>query len=269
MPLSDGECNAGSTHVINGLHVEVAGDGAAIVLVHAGIADSRMWEPQWATWPDDYTVIRLDLREFGRSAAAAGEFCHAADVLAVLDALEIDRTVVVGTSFGGLVSLDLAVSRPERIAGLVLADIPLPGHTWSAEFKTFGDAENAAIEAGDLDLATEINVDFWLGHAPEPIRNAIRQQQRRAFELQVGVEAESPLLTEDLPDRLASLDVPTLVIDGADDVADFRMIADQLGRTLLRCERATIAGSGHLPSLEQPESFDAVVRPFLARVTAT
>ena len=269
MPLSDGERNArlnrAQSHVINGLHVEVVGDGAAIVLVHAGIADSRMWEPQWATWPDDYKVIRLDLREFGRSAASVGAFCHAADVLAVLDALEIDRAVVVGASFGGLVSLDLAVSRPDRIAGLVLADIPLPGHAWSAEFKAFGDAETAAVEAGDLDLATEINVDFWLGAAPESIRGAIREQQRRALELQVGVDANDSLLTDDLPDRLASLDVPTMVIDGADDVDDFRLIADQLGRTLPRSERATIAGSGHLPSLEQPEAFDAVVRPFLAR----
>ena len=266
MPLSDGERTAGSTHVINGLHVEVAGDGPAVVLVHAGIADSRMWEPQWATWTAEYRVIRLDLREFGRLAAATGAFCHAADVIAVLDALKVDRAVVVGASFGGLVSLDLAASRTDRVVGLVLADIPLPGHAWSAEFETFGDAENAAIEAGDLDLATEINVDFWLGDAPESIRSAIREQQRRAFELQVGVEAESSLFTEDLPDRLASLDVPTLVIDGANDVADFRQIAAQLGRTIPRSERATIARSGHLPSLEQPEAFDAVVRPFLARV---
>ena len=257
------------SYVIDGLHVEVAGHGAVVVLVHAGIADSRMWEPQWATWPYDYKVIRLDLREFGRSAAAVGAFCHAADVLAILDALEVDRAVVVGASFGGLVSLDLAASRPDRIAGLVLADIPLPGRAWSAQFETFGDAENAAIEAGDLDLATEINVDFWLGEAPEPIRSAIREQQRRAFELQVGVEAASSLLTEGLPDRLASLDLPTLVIDGADDVADFRQIADQLGRTIPGSERATIADSGHLPSLEQPAAFDAVVRPFLARIAGT
>ena len=270
MPLSDGERDARSnraqSHVINGLHVEVVGDGTTVVLVHAGIADSRMWEPQWSTWPDDYEVIRLDLREFGRSAASVGAFCHAADVLAVLDALEVDRTVVVGASFGGLVSLDLAVSRPDRIAGLVLADIPLPGHPWSAEFEHFGEAENAAIEAGDLDLATEINVDFWLGGASESIRSAIREQQRRAFDLQVGADADDSLLSEDLHGRLGTLDVPTLVIDGADDVADFRLIADQLGRTLPRSERATIAGSGHLPSLEQPDAFDAVVRPFLARI---
>jgi 3-oxoadipate enol-lactonase len=266
MTSIDSVSQRSQSHVIDGLHVEVAGDGAAVVLVHAGIADSRMWEPQWATWPDDYRVIRLDLREFGRSATAVSAFCHATDVLAVLDAVEIERAILVGASFGGLVSLDLAASRPDRIAALVLADIPLPDHAWSAQFETFGDAENAAIEAGDLDLATEINVDFWLGGAPEPIRSAIREQQRRAFELQVGVEAESSLLTEDLPERLAGLDVPTLVVDGAEDVADFREIADYLGRTIPGSERATVAGSGHLPSLEQPEAFDAIVRPFLARV---
>ncbi len=270
MPHSDGEHSARSTHaqshVINGLHVEVTGDGAAVVLVHAGIADSRMWEPQWTTWPKAYKVIRFDLRGFGRSSAPAGAYCPAADLLAILDGLDIARAVVVGSSFGGLASLDLAATRPDRISGLVLASIPLPDHAWSAEFEQFGDAETAAIEAGDLDLATEVNVDFWLGSAPEPIRNAIREQQRRAFELQVGADADDSLLSADLGGQLGTLSVPTLVIDGADDVADFRLIADQLGRTIRNCERATIAGSGHLPSLERPEAFDAVVRPFLARV---
>lgn len=253
--------------VIDGLHAEVAGHGPAVVLVHAGIADSRMWDPQWATWPADYRLIRLDLRGFGRSVAPAGAYCPAADLLGVLDALDVNRAILVGSSFGGLVSLDLAVSRSDRIAGLVLADMPLPGHAWSAEFQQFDAAETAAIEAGDLDLATEINVDFWLGSAPESIRNAIREQQRRVFELQIGADADDSLLSEDLH-GLERLDVPALVIDGADDVDDFRLIADQLERTLPRSERATIGGSRHLPSLEQPEAFDSVVLPFLARVAS-
>ena len=68
-------------------------------------------------------------------------------LLTFLDALDVDRAILVGSSLGGLVSLDLAVSRPDRISGLVLADIPLPGHPWSAEFEQFDDAETAAIEA--------------------------------------------------------------------------------------------------------------------------
>ena len=109
------------------LHFEHAGEGAHVVLIHAGIADSRMWAPQWAAWEGRFALTRLDLRGFGRSGRQTGSFSHAADVLAVLDATRIDRAALVGASFGGRVALDLAAAHPERVTGLVVAVPPLPG----------------------------------------------------------------------------------------------------------------------------------------------
>ena len=68
-------------------------------------------------------------------------------------------------------------------SGLVLAGAGLPDHQWSAEIEAFGAAEDEALEAGDLDRATEVNIDFWLPSASEAVREAVRVQQRRAFEL--------------------------------------------------------------------------------------
>jgi 3-oxoadipate enol-lactonase len=248
------------------LHVEHAGTGRPTVLLHAGIADSRMWDPQWTAWPTRLAVTRLDLRGFGRSGRPVGAFSHAGDVVTVLDAHEIERGLLVGASLGGLVALDLAAARPERVRGLVLADPPLPGYTWSAEMRAFSDAEDAALAAGDLEAATEVNVDFWLPTAPEEVRAAIRAQQLNAFRLQVPDEADESLLREDLVESLATIECPTLVVTGEDDRADFRAIADLLAGTLPNARRATIAGAGHLPSLEQPAAFDAVVLPFLEEV---
>jgi pimeloyl-ACP methyl ester carboxylesterase len=248
------------------LHLEHAGAGRPVVLLHAGIADSRMWAPQWTTWPKRFTVTRLDLRGFGRSGRPVGAFSHAGDVLAELDASRIDRALLVGASFGGLVALDLAAARPNRVSGLVLADAPLPGYDWSAEMRAFSDAEDAALEAGDLEAATEVNVDFWLPTAPERLRAAIRAQQLDAFRLQVPDEADESLLTDDLVGRLPTIACPTLVLAGERDVADFRAIADLLAARLPNARRATVADAGHLPSLEQPERFDAVVLPFLEQV---
>jgi pimeloyl-ACP methyl ester carboxylesterase len=245
-------------------HVERAGSGLDVVLVHAGVGDARMWDPQWEVWPQRYRVTRLDLRGFGRSDAPEGAFSHAGDVLAVLDDAGIERAVLVGASYGGLVSLDLAASRPDRIVGLVLADAALPEHRWSESVRAFGAAEDEALEARDLDRAAEINVDFWLPDAPEQVRSAIRAQQRRAFELQVGREDEETLLSGDLEARLADIDAPTLVVVGDRDHADFHAIADRLTTELLRARRSAIAGAGHLPCLEQPGAFDAVVLPFLS-----
>ena len=142
-------------------------------------------------------------------------------MLAVLDASGIERAVLVGASFGGRVALDLAASRPERIVGLVLAGAGLPDHLWSPEVEAFGAAEDDALDAGDLDRATEVNVDFWLPDAPESVRAAIREQQRDAFALQVGSDAEELLLTDDLTLRLAALEVPALVLVGESDHVDF------------------------------------------------
>lgn len=245
------------------LHVERAGTGPDVVLIHAGIADSRMWAPQWSAWQTRFTLTRLDLRGFGRSGPPLGSFSHAGDVAAALDAAGIDRAHVVGASFGGLVALDLAAAHPERVTRLVLADPPLPGHAWSDEMRGFFAAEETALEAGDLEAATEVNVEFWLPSASDAVRAAIREQQLNAFRLQAGDEADDSLLTENLYGALPTLDVPTLVLTGEHDKADFRAIADHLATTLPDARRAVVAGAGHLPSLERPDDFDAAVLPFL------
>jgi pimeloyl-ACP methyl ester carboxylesterase len=133
--------------------------------------------------------------------------------------------------------------------------------------RTFFDAEDEALEAGDLEAATEVNVEFWLSSADEALRAAILEQQLDAFRLQVPDESDETLLTEDLPGALATLDVPTLVVTGEHDKADFVAIADHLAATLPDARRATVAGAGHLPSLEQPDAFDAVALPFLEEVS--
>jgi 3-oxoadipate enol-lactonase len=222
-----------------------------------------MWDPQWSAWQTRFALTRLDLRGFGRSGPPVGAFSHAGDVLGVLDTAGIERALIVGASFGGLVALDLAASHPERVAGLVLADAPLPGYAWSEEMRGFFAAENAALEQGNLEAATEVNVDFWVGSASDAVRGAIREQQLNAFRLQVGDEPDDSLLTDDLPGALATLAVPTLVVTGADDKADFRAIADHLAATMPHARRATVAATGHLPSLERPPAFDEVVLPFL------
>ena len=222
-----------------------------------------MWDPQWVAWPGGRRVTRLDLRGFGRSPLPDGSFSHAGDVLAVLDDLGLERVALVGASFGGRVALDLAAAHPERVTGLVLAGAGLPDHEWSAEVEAFGEAEDEALAAGDLDRATEANVEFWVADAPDWVREAIREQQRAAFGLQVGSTAEEMLLTDDLPARVAEIPVPALVLVGERDYGDFHAVAERLDRALPRSERATIAGAAHLASLEQPEAFDAVVLPFL------
>ena len=96
-----------------------------------------MWDPQWVEWPRDLRVTRMDFRGFGHSERPEGTFSHGDDVLAVLDALGLERPILVGASFGGRVALEVALARPDRVGGLVLAGAGLPDHDWSAELEEY------------------------------------------------------------------------------------------------------------------------------------
>ena len=91
-----------STIHVNGVefYYELAGRGPAVVLVHAGIADSRMWDGQFEALAAAHTVLRYDLRGFGRTPPAPGPFDHAGDLRALLDALGLARVALVGCSQG-------------------------------------------------------------------------------------------------------------------------------------------------------------------------
>ncbi|MFN0153191.1 MAG: alpha/beta fold hydrolase [Gaiella sp.] len=243
------------------VHVEQAGAGDPVVFLHAGIADTRMWEPQWHTWASRFHLIGIDRRGYGRSDAPHGTHAHAADVVAVLDALGLDRVAVVGASFGGLVALDLAAAHPERVARLALAAPALPDQEWSGEMRAYHDEEERLWEAGELDGATELNVRFWLPGAAPAVQAAIREQQRLAFAKEG--DAESVFLTEDIPAALDTISAPTLVVVGARDKADFWAIAERVASAIPGARLAVVDEASHLPSLERPEAFEQEVLPFL------
>jgi 3-oxoadipate enol-lactonase len=258
-----------------GIHAETAGDGPAIVLVHAGICDSGMWDAQWRTLPAAYRVVRFDMRGFGRSPLPSVPYSHARDLLAVMDAAGISEAALVGTSMGGRVALETALAAPARVSALVLVGSGLPGHEWSAAVREYWGAEEEAIDRGDLAAAAEVNVRFWVdgpGRAPEDVDADVRRRahamQLRALELQVpAYEADGDLeelLVPDAGDRLAEVAKPALVLVGEADQPDIHAIAERLATGLPRARTATIPDAAHLPSMERPELFDELVTGFLS-----
>ena len=250
---------------------EIAGDGPTVVLVHAGIADSRMWHPQWATYPARFRVVRYDLRGFGSSPLLPEPYSHARDLVALLE--EVGPASVVGVSLGGRVALEAAVARPDLVEALVLVGAGLPDHDWSEEMLRF-DAEEEAIAArGDVAGYAEANIRFWLDAGRESeavdreVRTLVHAMIVQSFELQEPEPegAVGELLVPDLAERLGDVRMPVLVVVGVDDVADMHAIAERLERELPNARREVIPGAAHLPSLERPAEFDRVVLPFLER----
>ncbi len=231
---------------------DVRGSGPDVVLVHAGVADSRMWEPVAGRLPGR-RVITYDMRGFGATEPGAGAFGHPADLLALLDALGVERCTLAGASFGGLVALVAAARAPERVAGLVLM-APLSEHDWSPEFEAFAEGEEAALEAGDLDRAVQLNVDLWGHGLDEPGKALLAAMQRRAFELApqlAGLEEDE--LEPPAAEELARLRMPIDILVGDADLPDFVAIAHRLADELPGAALEVVPGAGHLLALERPD----------------
>jgi pimeloyl-ACP methyl ester carboxylesterase len=253
------------------LYAEVAGEGPAVALVHEGICDSRMWDPQWDSWSREFRLLRVDLRGFGRTPLEPGRFAHARDLIAALEAHGFDRVALVGVSLGGRVVLEVALARPELVSALVLVAPGLPGHAWSEQALAGWGEEEAALGAGDLERAVELNLRMWVDgprRRPEDVdaglRARVAEMQRSAFELQLPLEEdEEELLVEDLAQRLSEIQAPTLVLVGEEDQPDMQAIADRLAQEIPGARRATIPNTAHVPSMERPREFDELVLPFL------
>ena len=244
---------------------EVTGSGPAVVLVHAGVADRRMWDEQVELLSPRFTVLRYDLRGFGDSPLGSGEFSFAEDLRALLDHVEIERGTLVGNSLGGRVALEFALQHPARVQKLVLVGAGLPDHEWSEEVRRFGEEEDELVERGDIDAAVELNLRMW---ALPHVHDRMRPMQRRAFEAQIDTFTEGDLPVERKVDppasaRIAEVGVPTLVVVGEHDVGDMRRIAERLAAEIPSARLEVISGAKHLPSLERPDEFNRLLLEFL------
>ena len=257
------------------LHYEVAGEGPPVVLVHEGIADSRMWEPQWTSFPPVHRTVRYDMRGFGESPPPSGSFSHARDLVDLIESLALAPVALVGGSVGGAVALDVTVVCLELVSALALVGSGLRGHEFSAETQAGWAEEEEAFERGDLDAAVETNLRMWVDgprRSPEEVdpdlRRRVGEMQRRALELAQSAEGEPTLevLAPDYPERLGEIAVPALILVGELDRPEMHEIADRLKSGIRNARSATIDATAHVPSMERPAEFDELVLGFLAEV---
>ena len=224
-----------------------------IVLIHAAVADSRMWERQARLLrARGYDVVTPDLPGFGDTPEPTGAFSFVDIVAAHLPAK------LVGNSLGGRIALETALAHPDGVDALVLVDAGLGDHAWSPEIRAYWKREDELVEAGDLDCATQLTLDTF---ARPEVHEVLRPMQRRAYELQVGVPEPEVTWPERPP--LSSLRARTLVLVGEDDLADFHAIARRIVDEAPNARLEHVAGAKHVPSLEQPDAFEALVFPFL------
>jgi pimeloyl-ACP methyl ester carboxylesterase len=255
---------------------EDEGDGTAVLLIHGHTLDRRIWNPVMPGLLDArLRVVRPDLRGHGESSRPDFGYHfihHAADMAAVLDAVGLERALVVGYSVGGGVALELAITMPERVAGLVLVSPVMPDRPFDPEFMDNLKAVARAIRADGVEAAM---MGPW---ASSPLfefsftRPGVRE---RAAEITRDFPGAEYLATQrddvrrtwKVPDRLSGIDLPTMVVAGANEMPGFIAFAEEAAAGIPGAVLELFENCGHLVPLEEPERLAAAIISVAGKVS--
>jgi 3-oxoadipate enol-lactonase len=248
------------------------GDGAVVVLLHAGIADRRMWRHQVPALRDRYRVLNVDLPGYGESGLPPDGYANHDAVEGLLNQLGVGQAAVVGCSFGGAVAIDTALAYPDRIGALVLFGPAVSAHPWSNEFRQLQQSVFGDVDEDDLDAVARAEVKLWVvgpdrepdGLDPEFLAFAL-ELARGAVAAEVALDGVTVrALAPAAVSRLGEIRVPTLVAAGAADVAEIRRLADRIAVEVPRARRLPdVPGAGHLLPLERPNVVNSDLLAFL------
>ncbi len=254
IPVADGE-----------LYCTVRGDGPPVLFIHGFPLDGTLWHPTAERLAGLYRCIMPDLRGHGRSSVAESMTIarYADDLVEVLAALEVrEPVVVVGLSMGGVIAFDLFRRHRARLRALVLVDARANEEPPEGVARRHALAELVLREGSRAAAEALIGPLFAPGVAP-----ALRQEwyERMAATPPVGVAAAARALAarEDSRPTLPRIDCPTLVVAGAEDAITPVELLREIHTRIRGSRFAVIPGAGHLPPIEQPDRFAAVLAEFL------
>jgi pimeloyl-ACP methyl ester carboxylesterase len=262
---------------INGVELEwrEQGEGAPILLIHGFPFNSAMWGPQLAQLPQGWRGIAPDLRGFGASAGSDDAVytmeLFARDLVALLDHLGAEQAVVCGISMGGYIAFEFWRLFRDRVRALVLCDTRAGPDSADARRGRERLAERVLTE-GDA-----VVIDSML---PRLVSMSTRYGQPGVLELVRAMMKETPPETmarallgmaarPDAEPVLRTIDVPALIVVGAEDAITNRGQAEFLARGIRGARMETIENAGHLPNLEQTDVFNRVLHSFLSGLPQT
>ena len=245
-----------------------------IVFLHAGVCDSRMWHHEIETFGRTRHVVAFDRRGFGGTKAVKTAYSNVDDTIAVMDAQQVGRAVLVGCSNGGRVALDTYLAHPDRVAGLVLicgaiGGAPEVESEWStnARMKALYARWLEAEKAKDKATLAKIAAQVWLDGPLEP-EGRVGGATRTLFmgmmdkSLVDAEDEDAGFVPNDAYAKLATVTVPTLVVWGPLDVPDVTRTMKHAAATIPGAEGLEVPGTAHLPNLERPD----LLTPRIARL---
>ena len=258
---------------VNGtrLFYEVKGSGPALVLIHGGQLDSRMWDDQFDAFAKQFTVIRYDVRGYGGSFQPDKLYSDADDLAALFDYLKLQKAHLVGLSLGGRIAVDFAVVHPARVSSLTLVGPGLTGYEPP-------DAEAADLRMWNLiklarDEGPNKVTEAWL---KDPFMAPAMEQARLSARLwrlsreNAHCWLRNPILQRSpgpaAAKRLDQITVSTLLVLGDRDVPQIKATIEALEKGIRGSKKVVIKGAGHMVNMEQPEEFNEALAAFLGKL---
>ena len=254
--------------------IEVAGPTKPwLTMVHGMSQNRRVFCAQVDGFQNDYRLLLIDLPGHGRSSEMSGPYGpeeYAASTLAAMDAAHVEITHFWGTHTGAGVGLSLATRHPQRFTSLILEGAVVPGVTLPSVARNFARAKATACHRGVEAACREwFDAAEWfdvIRREPAQCRAAEHWSLLAEFSGAPWLDPTEPRPVDPVRGRLHQIALPTLLINGEHDVADFLMVAEELASTLPIVERRTIARAGGFPLWEYPAAVNAQVRNFLAQI---
>lgn len=251
------------------LHVIIEGpaDAPLVLMSNSLGTDCTMWDGQAAAWEGKMRLVRYDKRGHGKSSLPPEDESTierlGRDVLHILDDLDIDKVRYCGLSIGGMTGMWLGINAPERFTRLVLSN--------TAAFVGNPDAWNeriATVRAGGMEPFADAVLERWF---TESFRMRETEKIEKVRKMLVATSVKGycacSAAVRDMDQRagLASIDLPTLVVSGAEDPATPPELGDAVAAGIPGAALLKIESAAHLSNIEKPEIFTDVVGEFLLR----
>jgi 3-oxoadipate enol-lactonase len=251
------------------LYHRLDGNGPRVLLLHPVGLDLRCFDPLVGELAHRFTVLRVDLRGHGRSAAGPakpGLEDYAEDVHALLTDIAFAPTAVVGFSFGGMVSQILALEHPEDVSALVIAAC---ASTLEPEGRRALGDRGATAEQQGMDAVLDATMTRWF--SPDFLERGDHRDVRdqiRAFDAGVWAEAWRAMAAIDASPRLHEIAVPTLCLAGGADRSAPPDVLRQTSRRIRGSRFEVIEGAPHMLFIERHREVAAILDDFLRSVQA-
>ncbi len=256
----------GSVHV-NGIdmHYREAGEGAPLLLIHAFPLGAAMWEPQLDALSGLGRVIAPDLRGFGQTPLGetpAALEQYADDLAALLDELGVAQTALGGLSMGGYIAFAFLRKYRARVTALLLADTRAGP---DSEEGRQGRERNALLaeREGAGAIAEQMMPKLVAPHAPDSLREQLRGIIAANPAPGVAAALRAMAARPDSSLLLPTIDIPTLVLVGAEDTLTPPEEARDIHTSIANSRLVEIPAAGHISNLERPDAFNAAVREWM------